>query len=862
MAAPVKQSKTEAEGATRRRSTRLAIAIPITINGKDSAGRAFKENSRTVVINKHGAKILTFHQLAIGAELTIENRALGRTAKATVVWQGEQPAPKDPMEVGIQLSQAENIWGIEFPPDDWQEGPSAGRVSQKPGSAPSPSPPPGTPTLVPSAAPKVPPVPRPTVPPVFIAPPPPLPTVTPEFLDSAVQASLARFTRQIEDTVNTQFRQFEGRTASLTQQIGFQAQATLQDVANRQEERLAQEFEQQFSSLEQRLQAARADMETLLGRLEGLRQTTQAEVERAERNIQTASFSALQVATEELGEKVRKELEAASANFAEETRQRVEAAGSAAVETFSKEASARLTKLGEDYLVMLAPELAARRAQFEQTLVEVQQRGGREILERLQAAADESLDAAANDLQKQASDALLLLTDELKTAGRVLVDEARRELTAVTQEASETISKQAEVAKHSTAELEAARKLAVEEASQQLAAVTREASETISKQTEAAKHSTAELEAARKLAVEEASQQLVAVTREASGTISKEAEAAKHSTAELEAARKLAVEEASQQLAAVTREASETISKQAEAARVSTAELEIASRHAVEEARKQLAAVTREVLDAVSKDTRAAQLSTAALDAAGKAAIEQTREQLATLARETMEMLTEEARALAKEYPVHVRKTLQDFQDQRTRELEDQLHKALEKQRQAVLKQVQKVGEEVAGQAVIQVRSKCEQVVKEITGDLEKHRGATTAALKDWDEQARARLERLVAGLSTVMTEKMRQESEALVKDFQGRLQQAARTFQDENVREIDEKLKESTLKQIEEFAAEFDKRTAENLELVSEQLKEKQEQAVEEATEMFRTTIGQMFASLQIGPKKPAEAEPAKKRR
>jgi hypothetical protein len=862
MAAPLKESKTEAHGATRRRSTRLAIAIPITISGKDSAGHAFKENSRTVVINKHGAKILTFHQLAMGTEIAIENRALGRTAKAAVVWQGEQPGPKDPMEVGIQLLHAENIWGIEFPPDDWQDGPSAGTVSRKPGAAPpSPLPSPGTPALVASVAQKVPAVPRRTVPPVVIAPPP-LPTVTPEFLDSAVQASLARFTQQIEDTVNTQFRQFEERIASLMQQTGFQAQATLQDVANHQEERLAQEFEQQFSSLEQRLQAARADMETLLSRLEGLRQTTQAEVERAERNIQTASFSALQMATEELGEKVRKELEAASANFAEETRQRVEDAGSTAVETFSKEASARLTNLTEDSLAALAPEVEARRSQFEQTLVEVQQRGGREILERLQAAADESLDAAAKDLQRQAADALLLLTDELKTAGRVLVDEARQELTAATREASETIGKQAEAAKRSTAELEAARKLAVEEASKQLAAIAQETSQTIGKQAEAARRSTAELEAARKLGVEEVSKQLSAIAREASETIGKQAEAARLSTAELEIARRAAVEEVSKQLSAIAREASETISKQAETARLSTAELEIARRAAVEEARKQLAAVTREVLDTVSKDARAAQLSTAALEAAGKAAIEQTREQLSTLGRETMEMLTEEARALAKEYPVHVRKTLQDFQDQRTRELEDHLQKALEKQRQAVLKQVQKVGEEVAGQAVIQVRSKCEQVVKEITGDLEKQRGATAAALKDWDEQARARVDRLVANLSTVITEKTRQESEVLVKDFQGRLQHAARTFHEENVREIEEKLKESTLKQIEEFAAEFDKRAAENLELVSEQLKEKQEQAVEEATELFRTTIGQMFASLQIAPKKPSEAEPAKKRR
>lgn len=731
MAASLKQSKTEAQGAARRRSTRLAITIPITVSGKDSAGHTFKENSRTVVISKHGAKILSVHQLGMGAEVVIENRALGRTARATVVCLVDRPSPKDPMEVGIQLLHAENIWGIEFPPDDWQEGPPAATVSPKPEPAPPPAP-------VAPVAQKAPETRRPSVPPIVPAPP----TVSPGFLDSTAQASVARFTQEIEDTFNARFRQFEQRLTSLTQQTGHQAQAELQDLANRQEEKLAHLLEQELGSLEQRLQASRADLETLQGRLEALRQTTQTEVEKAERNIQTASFAALQAAAEELDEKVRKKLEAASADFIEETRERVADAGSAAVETFSKEANARVTKFTQDYLAALARELEARRSEFERTLLAVEQKGTVEILDQLQRATDESLDVAAQDLQKQAADALLLLTDELKTAGKGLVDEARQELTAM------------------------------------------------------------------------------------------------------------------------TREASETLGRQAEAAKLSTAELEIARKAAVEEARKQLAAVTREVLDTVSKDTRAAQLSTAALEAAGKAAVEQTREQLAILSRETLEVMTEEARTLAKECPLHVRKTLQDFQDQRTRELEDHLQKALERQRQAVLKQVQKVGEEASGQAVVQVRSKCEQVVKEISGDLERQRGATASALKDWEEQARARLEKQVADLSAAMAEKIRQESEALTRDFQGRLQQAARAFQDESLREIEEKLKESTLKQIEESDAEFDKRAAENLELVFEQLKEKQEQAVEEATELFRTTVGQMFASLQISPKKPAETEPAKKRR
>ena len=114
-----------------RRSTRISIAIPLTITGEDTAGVKFKEKARTVVINKQGAKISTYHNLALGADLTVENQLLGRSAHATVVWLGEKRAPRGPMEIGIQLSEAQNLWGIELPPEDWQEGPPIGPGGQR-----------------------------------------------------------------------------------------------------------------------------------------------------------------------------------------------------------------------------------------------------------------------------------------------------------------------------------------------------------------------------------------------------------------------------------------------------------------------------------------------------------------------------------------------------------------------------------------------------------------------------------------------------------------------------------------------------------------------------------------------------------
>jgi hypothetical protein len=675
MKVPPKATKPDAQGAANRRSTRLAIAIPITISGKDASGHTFKENSRTVIINKQGAKILTLHDVTLNSELTVENRALGRAAQAIVVWVGNKASPKDPVEVGVQLSHAENIWGIEFPPDDWQEGPPVGPGGQRVESpavplpaAPSERVPSAVPTPTgPVAPPKPPEPPRASAPPIAV---PTGPAAAPGVVEATAQVSLARLSKQTEEMLEERARQFEQWLTKLAQQIGFQSQATLQEAANRHEERMVQAIEQESAALEQRLQAARADLAAQLTRLQELQQAAQEEIEKARRNIQTASFAALQAAMEELNEKVRPELESASASFVEETRRRIEDAAAAVVEVFHKQASARLAL--DELQRKLNDMLRGAQEQFGKSVLETQQKGLKDFLDRLQKAGDEHLDSAARDLQRQAADALLLLTDELKTSGKALVEEARKELTATTREALETVNKDAKAAKSASAEAEAA----------------------------------------------------------------------------------------------------------------------------------------------------------------GKAAVEETRKKLALLSAETLETLTQEAKTLARDYPVHIRKTLQEFQDQRTRELEDHLQKALEKQRQAVLKQIQKVSEDAADQAVTQLRTKSDQVINEVAD-----------------------------GFTKTLGERLQQRSEALVQDFQSRLEYAARSVHERSVKEIEGRIRELTLKQIEESDAELDKRAAENLELVTEQLKEKQEQTVEEATELFRNTIGQMFAALQLGPKKPPEGEGPKKR-
>jgi hypothetical protein len=102
-----------------RRSTRLTISIPIVISGVDSYGNNFSETTRTLVVNKHGAKIATAHDVPTGTEVLIENRAIGVTAKATIVWMGGKRQNGEIQHAGLQLLEAQNVWGIAFPPEDW-----------------------------------------------------------------------------------------------------------------------------------------------------------------------------------------------------------------------------------------------------------------------------------------------------------------------------------------------------------------------------------------------------------------------------------------------------------------------------------------------------------------------------------------------------------------------------------------------------------------------------------------------------------------------------------------------------------------------------------------------------------------------
>lgn len=99
-----------------RRSCRIAASIPIRVYAIDFRAKEFVEDSNTLVVNQHGAKIRLLRQLIPEQEI----RILSLTTRLEAIFRvvAKAPGSQDLMRTswGIEnLSPEKNIWGIRFP---------------------------------------------------------------------------------------------------------------------------------------------------------------------------------------------------------------------------------------------------------------------------------------------------------------------------------------------------------------------------------------------------------------------------------------------------------------------------------------------------------------------------------------------------------------------------------------------------------------------------------------------------------------------------------------------------------------------------------------------------------------------------
>jgi hypothetical protein len=102
----------------RRRSMRVLLSVPILVSGKNAAGKDFKEETRTLVVNAHGALISLTSPVTAEQRILVSNRATQQSLACRVVYVGAPQAGR--MQMGIEFEKPmPSFWQIDFPPDDW-----------------------------------------------------------------------------------------------------------------------------------------------------------------------------------------------------------------------------------------------------------------------------------------------------------------------------------------------------------------------------------------------------------------------------------------------------------------------------------------------------------------------------------------------------------------------------------------------------------------------------------------------------------------------------------------------------------------------------------------------------------------------
>jgi hypothetical protein len=115
--------------ASRRRSQRVIMGIPVKVTGKVLTG-PFAEDTDTLAINAHGALITLAARVAQGQELELKSRTHPETQRCRVVFVG--PSAQGKTQFGIEfLEPAPHFWHIAFPPEDWTPIPGETQVPVK-----------------------------------------------------------------------------------------------------------------------------------------------------------------------------------------------------------------------------------------------------------------------------------------------------------------------------------------------------------------------------------------------------------------------------------------------------------------------------------------------------------------------------------------------------------------------------------------------------------------------------------------------------------------------------------------------------------------------------------------------------------
>jgi hypothetical protein len=134
----------DSEGEEARRSTRLERSVPLIIFGQNRVGEPFVERTVSTSLNLHGCRYPSRHEYGVGSWITLQVVGLNVEPKPPAVRARVRSvhvsvSPRELQQVGVELENPANVWGVVTPPEDWLRSSTTGTpVAQfTPAAAPS-----------------------------------------------------------------------------------------------------------------------------------------------------------------------------------------------------------------------------------------------------------------------------------------------------------------------------------------------------------------------------------------------------------------------------------------------------------------------------------------------------------------------------------------------------------------------------------------------------------------------------------------------------------------------------------------------------------------------------------------------------
>ncbi len=781
-----------------RRSTRLSVAVPITVTGTDAAGNDFRENTFTLNVNKHGAEIATSRALGASAEVTIENATLGRKARARVVLRRERRTPNSPYEVSLELLDPENIWGVRFPPADWEKdfSPKTNGTSARADAQPAPAAPAVNNSKSQVVQPG--PVPLPAAPeeadlrPSALAEPADLAAESahePEKLElqsveeTAVEMAAPLLAVKsepeaepaVEEPANSP-EQPMAETVAVTE-----SRATAPELAAIEKTtQAARDAEARLESLTTRLEAATAQLESLLSKAGEARANLQSELDRVRSDIQHAGQQAARSAVEEFRGKLSAEWVAASAPLLDDTRRRLKEDVSAAVAAFGKESGAHLARLTQES----GPELEAKQKQAVN--------GAKEQIAHAAEASVSEFNASLGKLAKETSASLhsrmqasldKALADSTGRLAQSLQEQAENMLRG---EASPIPQLRQQMRKETEGASTRFKDACAQEAAKAKAGLKEEMMKAVTALTNAAADANAGLWESSKAIKHDLTFKGEKVRNHLAEISSASEEGFKNYTQVLV---KGAQEEVREGLRVIAARSAQDFSGQLQKA--AEGQLESFGPQLQRQA-EDAAVLCRGSLESVVREARA-----------------ETQIQVAGLSREALEGFSVELRSLSEKFRGELRSAVQELSTTATEELQSHLRKVGEEEQRAALSRIQVEGKAAGDRVVAEIKDRAsessaagarlitetkertETAARQASDAVYKQIGVATVVLKDWGDQAAARLEaqfrqfmaafeKQVQELANQSLEANRLQAEATTQETRKRLEQATRILRGE----------------------------------------------------------------------------------